>query len=219
MISPVSSLADLDPGTAARKAVANDQELGRIGSLDTTRGLIVALMALDHVRIYFSAAQFDPMDLGQTDPGWYLARWVTHLCAPGFFFIMGLGAALMKVRMTAGALTAFLLVRGLWLILLELTVIGFAWSFTPGWFWFGVIFSLGAAMMLLALTHCLPRILLFILASAFILLHNEYWATAFPMPEPVDAILYSGGVIELPAVGPRLALYSILPWAALAVLG
>lgn len=190
----------------------------RDASLDVARGLIVALMALDHVRIFFSAAQFDPLDLDQTSLGWYLSRWVTHLCAPGFFFIMGLSASLIADRNSRRATARFLLVRGLWLILLELTVFGLAWSFNPGWFWFGVIFSLGAAMLVLALLIYLPRLVLLALGALVILLHNEFWP-ASDQPGAAESLLYSGGLVTLPLLGPRLVLYSVLPWAALTLLG
>src|SRR5262245_54880367 len=120
----------------------------RLASLDIVRGLIVAVMALDHARMYFSGAQFDPLDLSQTNPAWYAIRLVTHLCAPGFFFIAGFGAALSEQRgLPKPALARFLVTRGLWLVALELTVLGVAWSFSfAGWFWFGVLWGLGAAM-------------------------------------------------------------------------
>jgi uncharacterized membrane protein len=193
-------------------------EARRDTSLDVARGLIVALMALDHVRIFFSAAQFDPMDLDHTSIGWYLSRWVTHLCAPGFFFIMGLSASLIEERTSKRETARFLVVRGLWLIFLELTVFGLAWSFNPGWFWFGVIFGLGAAMLVLAALLFLPRVLLMIAAAAFIALHNELWTVGAP-PGVLESLLYSGGLANLHLLGPHLVLYSVLPWAALTILG
>lgn len=191
---------------------------GRNAALDIARGLIVALMALDHVRIFFSAAQFDPLDLDQTSIGWFLTRWITHLCAPGFFFIAGLSATLIESRQTKRALAAFLLVRGLWLILLELAVFGFAWSFNPGWLWLGVIWGLGAAMILLAGLISLPRPLLLAAALAFTLLHNALWPAGL-LPPTAETLLYAGGVADLPLLGPRMVLYAVLPWTALMLLG
>lgn len=187
-------------------------------ALDSTRGLIVALMALDHVRIFFSAAQFDPTDLDSTSLGWFLTRWVTHLCAPGFFFIAGLSAALMQRRQGRRELASFLLVRGLWLILLELAVFGIAWSFNPGWLWFGVIWGLGASMVLLAGLIFVPRSLLLIVAAGFTLLHNWLWPSGL-LPATIEALLYSGGVADLPLLGQRLIIYPVLPWAALMAIG
>src|SRR5579862_8539872 len=108
----------------------------RIVSLDMSRGAIVALMALDHVRTFFTDAQFDPTDLSQTTLAYFLTRFVTHFCAPGFFFISGMSVALMEPRMESKAAVARrLLGRGLWLIGLEMTVVSLAWSFSPGWIW------------------------------------------------------------------------------------
>lgn len=158
------------------------------------------------------------MDLNQTSLGWYLSRWATHLCAPGFFFIMGLSASLIEERTSRAATAKFLLVRGLWFILLELTVFGLAWSFNPGWFWFGVIFSLGAAMLVLAALTYLPRLVLLALGAGVTILHNELWPAASE-PGAAESLLYSGGLVTLPLIGPRLVLYSVLPWAALTLLG
>jgi uncharacterized membrane protein len=188
-------------------------------ALDLTRGLIVALMALDHVRIFFSAAQFEPTDLDSTNAAWFLTRFVTHLCAPGFFFIAGIGAALMRQRgMAKRDLASFLATRGAILILLEIFVFGLAWSFNPGWFWFGVIAGLGAAMILLAGAIFLPRPLLLAAAFAFTLLHNAFWPSG-TLPHGADVFLYSGGMAQLPLLGPRIVLYPLLPWAALMILG
>lgn len=159
-------------------------------ALDVARGLIVALMALDHVRIFFSAAQFDPTDLDSTNIGWFLTRWVTHLCAPGFFFIAGVGAALMQGRQSKPELAKFLLIRGGWLIALELAVFGIAWSFNPGWAWLGVIWGLGASMILLAGLVFVPRLLVLAVAMAFTLLHDALWPAAV-LPPSVEALLYS----------------------------
>src|ERR1700722_1566719 len=115
----------------------------RIVSLDLGRGAIVALMALDHVRTFFTDARFGPTDLSQTTLAYFLTRFVTHFCAPGFFFISGMSVALMEARTDSKAAAARrLLLRGLWLIGLEMTVVGFAWSFSPGWSWFGVLWGL-----------------------------------------------------------------------------
>ena len=187
--------------------------------LDVSRGLIVALMALDHVRIFFSAAQFEPTDLDNSNAAWFFTRFVTHLCAPGFFFIAGMGAGLMRQRGMAGRdLTAFLATRGALLILLEILVFGLAWSFHPGWFWFGVIAGLGGAMILLAAAIFLPRPVLLAAALAFIFLHNSFWPGG-ALPHAANAFLYSGGMAPLPLLGRHIVLYPLLPWAALMILG
>lgn len=187
-------------------------------SIDALRGTIIVLMALDHVRIFLSSAQFDPLDLGQTSPGLFLTRWVTHLCAPGFFFIAGLGAALYESHSDRASTVRFLLVRGLFLIVSEVLVFGLAWSFNPGWWWFGVIWGLGAAMLALAALIHLPKPILLGGAAGFTLLHDSLWPIVGGS-SALAALLYSGGIAELPLAGPRLVIYPVLPWLALMVLG
>ena len=188
-------------------------------TVDVTRGLIVALMALDHVRIYFTAAQFEPTDLSQTNLGYFVARWVTHLCAPGFFFIAGLSGGLFERHAGRTAAARLFLVRGLWLIALEIFVFGLAWSFNPGWWWFGVIAGLGASMIVMSALMFVPKPVLFVAAAAFTLLHNALWGAIAPSSETVNALLYSADVANLPLAGPRLVLYPLLPWLALMAMG
>ncbi len=95
----------------------------RLVSIDRLRGLVMLLMALDHVRIFFSNARFSPLDLTQSNVPLFLTRWVTHLCAPSFVFLAGIGAYLsLGCGKTQQELSRFLLTRGLWLVFLELTI-------------------------------------------------------------------------------------------------
>lgn len=203
------------PSSAATRGVSTS----RNASLDATRGLIVALMALDHVRIFFSAAPFDPVDLAHTTPGYFLTRWVTHPCAPGFFFIAGLSVSLFESRMGKPVLSGFLLQRGAWLMALELLLFGLAWSFNPGWWWFGVIWGLGLAMVAMAGLIHLPRSALFVAALAFTVGHDIAWNAWTGLAPAADALLYSGGWVSTPAFGTRLVLYPLLPWLCLMALG
>lgn len=195
----------------------------RIASLDLARGLVVAIMALDHARIYFSEAGFDPTDLSQTTPAYFMTRWVTHLCAPSFFFIAGLGAGLHQQRTGSNSRTAaFLVSRGVWLMLLEVTLLGFFWSFQPGWWWFGVIWSLGAAFVLMAGLVYAPRWIVLGIGMGIIALgpvlsgvrppEASAWAGAW-------ALLHGGGPIDQPLVGVRLVLFPVLPWLAMMMAG
>lgn len=127
----------------------------RHGPMDALRGLVIVLMALDHVRGFFTPAGANPLDVHQTTLAFFATRWVTHLCAPAFVLLMGAGAALRHARRPEGTVR-FLLTRGLWLILLELTWCSFAWSWDPGFRYLGVLWALGASMVLLVPLTRLP---------------------------------------------------------------
>ena len=126
----------------------------RISSIDILRGIIMVVMALDHVRDYFhtSAFVFDPTDLSKTHTALFLTRWITHFCAPGFVLLAGVSIYLSLKRKSKSELSIFLLKRGLWLIILELVVMRFAFFFN---FYYdvtilGVFWMIGACMMCMA---------------------------------------------------------------------
>ena len=121
----------------------NPLTTNRIKSIDLLRGLVMIIMALDHVRDYFHADAFvyDPLDLDKTTVILYFTRWITHFCAPIFVLLSGTSAFISGQRKTTKELAGFLVKRGIWLIILEETVVNFGWFFNPAFsfFLFGVI--------------------------------------------------------------------------------
>src|SRR5689334_7903363 len=113
-------------------ATASDRRAYRMSSLDILRGLVVVVMALDHVRDFFMiAATQDPTSDPSAGPMLFFTRWITHFCAPTFVFLAGTSAGLMSERKNPGELGKFLLTRGLWLIALEVLLISPSWTFSP----------------------------------------------------------------------------------------
>ena len=149
----------------------------RVRSVDALRGLVMIIMALDHVREYFhsGAMTFQPEDLSRTTAALFFTRWITHLCAPVFMFTAGLAAFFWLSRgRSKGELTRFLTKRGLWLVMLEVTVVRFAMTFSlsQGMVILTVLWALGWSMVMLgALVH-LPVPVLATLSIAVIALHN-----------------------------------------------
>lgn len=197
--------------------------LDRLRSLDLTRGLIVAIMALDHTRMFFSNANFEPTDLTQTTVAYFFTRVITHLCAPGFFFVAGVGAALYLDSIVSPAkLRTFLATRGVWLILMEIVWLGVSWSLHPGWWWFGVLWSLGCGFILLAALCGLPRALVLAIGGALAVLLPLAAGVHFArgsVEAQVWTLLCGGGVVRLPLVGPRIVLFPVIPWFALMAIG
>ena len=148
----------------------------RIESIDLLRGIVIIIMALDHVRDYFHADNFlyDPTDMTKTNAAVFFTRWITHFCAPVFVFLAGTSAFLVGERKTKNELAAFLLKRGLWLMLLETIVINFAWSFNPAYPFFRlqVIWVLGLAMVILSAMIYLPPKIILLIGLLILFGHN-----------------------------------------------
>lgn len=187
----------------------------RVVSLDIIRGAVMVLMALDHVRVYAG------VPAGGPDPAVFFTRWVTHFCAPAFFFLAGTGAFLHLRRVgDRGALARFLVSRGLWLVLLELTLIRIAWTFNLDYATFllgGVIWALGWCMVLLAALVFLPVRVVGAIGVGIIAAHNLLPQTPSTW---LWQVLYSGGPITLRPNGPDFfVLYSIVPWIGVMAAG
>lgn len=205
------------PGAAARGLTRSGAV--RIDAIDKLRGLVIALMVLDHVRDFFhrTALTADPLALDSGDPALFMTRWVTHLCAPTFVFLAGVSVWLQRANGKSRAdLSRFLATRGLWLILLELTVIGLGFNF--GWWVFlQVIWAIGAGMIVLAALVWTPRWLVLALGAVIVLAHP---ALGPFLSEPPDLIrpLTTFGPIASP-FGFTLVAYPAIPWIGILLLG
>jgi uncharacterized membrane protein len=187
----------------------------------------MVIMALDHTRdfIHAGAMSFSPEDLARTTPALFLTRWVTHICAPTFMFLAGLGAFLRLERnKSTAALSRFLVTRGLWLIVIELTVMRLAMNFT-----FAVAYpvillvltALGMSMIVLAALIHLPRPALAAMSIAVVALHNALdgvRAAQFGQFAAVWNILHQQGVFVCGGIAFVVA-YPLVPWFAVMALG
>ena len=189
----------------------------RIASIDVIRGAVMVLMAIDHVRVYSG------LPAGGPTPGIFFTRWVTHFVAPAFIFLAGTSAFFYGRKHTD--LSRFLAVRGVWLVLLELTVIRVCWTFNldfANYMLAGVIWVIGWCMILMsALVRLRPRTA-GIIGIAIIALHN---VVVMPLINRTQAlgelwkILYIG-FFQGPVAGtPLIVLYSIIPWIGVMAAG
>ncbi len=144
----------------------------RLVSIDVLRGLVMVIMALDHARDFMTYQRFAPEDVAHTSAALFFTRFITHYCAPVFAFLAGTGAFLSTSRgKSLQELSRFFFTRGLWLLLLEFTVVDFAWGFVP-WAHGGVIWVLGWSMMAMALIVRLPLRWIAVLGLGMISTHN-----------------------------------------------
>src|SRR3954454_3437839 len=181
----VSVLAAPAASALVRKSPATVAK-GRVESVDLLRGLAIVFMALDHVRDYFSAAQFSPSTLDRTTPALFFTRWITHFCAPVFVALAGTGVYLSTRRgKTRPELARFLLIRGAWLILLEVTVLRFGMCFSLNYHWVSltILWAIGWSMIALAGLISLPTPIVGAIGVAIILGHNLLDSVTFDHPQ------------------------------------
>jgi uncharacterized membrane protein len=195
----------------------------RLDSIDLLRGLVMVLMALDHTRDFFASGGPNPRDLA--DPALFLTRWVTHFCAPIFIFLAGVSAYLYGRRSrSVGEVSWLLLTRGLWLVLIEFTVMRFCWTFSfhIHFFVLQVIWVIGASMIVLAGLVHLPRWVIATIGLAMIAGHNlldhirdeDLGSVAW-----LWKLLHQPGPIE---IGPQITLfvlYTVVPWSGVMAAG
>ena len=197
-------------------------ETARVVSVDLVRGGVMVLMALDHARWFFSDVRFAPEDVLETTLPLFLTRWVTHFCAPVFFLLAGASAALSARRRGAADVARNLAARGLLLVVLELTLVGFAWEFRPGSSFAGVIWCLGASMLALAALVHVPRGALAALALAAIAGHDLLDGVdprSLGSAAWIWRLLHAPGNAALPWGGAWFVLFPLVPWFAVMALG
>jgi uncharacterized membrane protein len=219
----VSGWNSVTPSKLAAKTIAART---RVDSVDALRGLIMIVMALDHTRDFFHAGamSFSPEDLSRTNTLLFLTRWVTHFCAPVFFFTAGLGAYFQLQRGKSPAeLSRFLWSRGLWLVVLELTALRFAMTFslTSGLTFLSILWALGWSMVALGFLVRLPVRVLAVFSLLVIVLHNladSVNAAQFGSAAWVWNVLHQNGLIVKHGIMFVVA-YPLVPWFAVMAAG
>jgi uncharacterized membrane protein len=222
MHSFLESLESVTPANLAKPARSGT----RLLSIDALRGLVMIIMALDHVRDFFhaDAMLFSPTDLSRTTPFLFFTRWITHYCLPVFMFAAGMGIYLYGRSRSKGQLSRFLWTRGLWFIVLELTVMRFAYNFNFSLRFLVLLLILwifGICLLAMAALVYVPVRWLAALSVTMIVLHNcldGIRAQQFGSAAWVWNFLHQPGVI--PMAGKLvLVTYTFLPWIAVMAAG
>jgi len=198
----------------------------RIESIDIVRGLVMVMMALDHTRDYFhfNAMGGDPMDPETTTPFLFFTRFITHFCAPIFVMLSGTSAFLYGNKKDKKELFFFLFTRGIWLMLLEVTVVRVGWTFNiflNSSFMFQVIWAIGLCMVILSGLIWLNKNAVLAIGILIVLFHNILDPVEIKPDNPlyiVWSILHDPSPID---VGPVhiFTLYPVLPWLGIMCVG
>ncbi len=204
----------------------------RVAAIDLLRGLVIVIMALDHARDYFSLYPYQPTDLTQASAALFLTRWITHFCAPVFMFLAGTSAWLHAQRggrnsgLTRGELQGFLLTRGLWLVVLEMTWNNFMWRFDLNGIFVQVLWAIGWSMVTLSVMLWLPRWMIVATGALIVGGHNlldGIHGADFGAAGSLPFLLWS--VLHEPYFGRTASgfqygdLYPLLPWVGVMMLG
>jgi len=220
-------ISSLDIAEDRVRSVAPARAQERIASIDLMRGIVMIIMAIDHVRDFFNPFA-DPTDLSKASAGLFLTRWITHFCAPTFVFLAGTSAYLYARNsgVSRGHLQRFLVTRGLWLVLLELTVISFSWRFDFNGLVLQVIWALGWSMVCLALLLYLPLPVMLGFGAALVFGHNLFDGWHFKdFAEQGQAwgwlwaVLHESHFATLPSGYQVFLLYPLVPWVGVMALG
>jgi uncharacterized membrane protein len=192
----------------------------RLSSVDALRGIVMILMALDHVRDYVGVPGISPTNLAQTTVALFLTRWITHICAPTFFLLTGTGAFLARGRKSTGELSRFLFVRGVWLIVLEVTVLrclAYQFNFDYQVTMLIVIWALGWAMIVLSALVWLPTTVVLSIGVVMVVGHNLL--DGIRSAHPLWVLLHSPGFIVNKPGFVVFAAYPLIPWVGVTAIG
>jgi uncharacterized membrane protein len=200
-------------------------ESKRIESIDLLRGLVMIIMALDHVRDYFhkDAFLYSPTDLTKTNVLLFFSRWITHFCAPIFVFLAGISAYLYGVKRSKKELSFYLLSRGISLVLIELFIIGMLRTFNPtfSYIHLQVIWAIGICMIILSALIYLNWRLLMLFGILIIALHNlldPVQATGNNFPAFLWAVLHQAKYFYFGYFTVYVH-YPVLPWLGVIIVG
>ncbi|MGM5469891.1 DUF1624 domain-containing protein [Flavobacteriaceae bacterium LMO-SS05] len=197
----------------------------RIQSIDLLRGVIMVIMALDHVRDYFhlGALSYDPVNMETTNPVLFFTRFITHYCAPIFIFLAGTSAFLYGTKKTKAQLAKFLVTRGFWLIIVEIVIMDFLWWFdiTYGFINLQVIWAIGICMILLGIIIYLPKKAILLLGLVMVFGHNLLDGIVMQGSSLKSIIWYVLHQQSVVPFGTRFVgiFYPIIPWVGVMALG
>ncbi|MBA3346044.1 MAG: DUF1624 domain-containing protein [Gemmatimonadales bacterium] len=192
----------------------------RLESIDVVRGVIMIIMALDHTRDFFGMPGQSPTDLATATPALFLTRWVTYICAPVFFLLMGTGAYLSLRRQSTSELSRFLFTRGLWLIVLEVTLVRcFAYQFNVDYrvTMLLVLWALGWALITLGVLVRLPAFVVTAIGVVMIVGHNL--SDGANLSGPLWSILHSPGFVLNRPEHVVFVAYPLVPWVGVTAAG
>ena len=197
----------------------------RIESIDLLRGIVMIIMALDHLRDYFhnSAFLYSPEDLRHTNVILFFTRWVTHFCAPVFVFLAGISAYLYGAKRSKKTLSFFLFTRGIWLVIAELFIVTLGWTFNPSYPFFNlqIIWATGISMMLLSAIIYMNKYLIFITGILLIAAHNLLDNVHVPgngIASFLWALLHEPGYFTFGNISVSVR-YPVLPWIGIMAVG